>query len=151
MILSLLIDVKSIKVIFGFNLMIRMKKIARWRCGTKISKTNLKTIISPLLTRHRSARGVKKLERPNWRSLWWVRALKFSPNWIKFEKPSENKVSLTFFVQFWQLFTVSSILAESYRSNLLDSRFFDTTDTPESASIVEWNKFWSFRSMCNNS
>ena len=28
-----------------------MKKIATWRCSTKISKTNLKTKISPLLTR----------------------------------------------------------------------------------------------------
>jgi hypothetical protein len=36
-------------VISGFNLK-RMKKIARWRCGTKISKTNLKIMISPLLT-----------------------------------------------------------------------------------------------------
>ena len=50
MILSLFIDVKSIQVISGFNLK-RMKKIARWGCGTKISKTNLKTRIYPLLTR----------------------------------------------------------------------------------------------------
>ena len=49
MILSLFIDVKSIQVISGSNLK-RMKKIARSRCGTKISKTNLKTMISPLLT-----------------------------------------------------------------------------------------------------
>ena len=28
------------------------------------------------------------------------------------------------------------------------SRFFDTTGTPGGTSIVEWNKFWSFRSLC---
>ena len=37
--LSLFVDVKSIQVISDFNLE-RMKKIARWCSGTKISKTN---------------------------------------------------------------------------------------------------------------
>ena len=48
LILSLFKDVKSIQVISDFNLK-RMKQISRWRCGTKISKINLKTMISPLL------------------------------------------------------------------------------------------------------
>ena len=43
------ISVKSLNVISSFNLK-RMKKIVRWHCGTKISKTNLKAIISPLLS-----------------------------------------------------------------------------------------------------
>ena len=46
MILSLFTAVKSIQVISGFNSK-RMKKIARWRCNTKISKTNLKIIETP--------------------------------------------------------------------------------------------------------
>ena len=31
---------------------------------------------------------------------WWVGVLRFKPNWIKFKKPSGNRVSLTIFVQF---------------------------------------------------
>ena len=83
---------------------------------------------------------VKKSGRPNWRPLWWVGDLRFSPNWIKFEKPSENRVSLTIFVLFWQFFTVSSILAESQHSNSWEwtsvwlSEFFDTPGTPGGAS-----------------
>ena len=55
--------------------------------------------------------GVKESRRPNWRPLWWVGVLRFSPNWKKKkEKPSANRVSLTTFVnldsfsqflQFW--------------------------------------------------
>ena len=105
MIVSLLIDAKSIKVISGFNLK-RMKKIVRRRCRTKISKTHLKTIsiidTPPGMAGHR---GVKMFGRPNWRSLWWVGALIFSPNWIKIEKPSESRGSLTIFVQFWWFFS----------------------------------------------
>ena len=103
---------RSLKMTSSVNLK-RVIKIARWCCGTKISKTNLKAIISPLVTRPRGARGVKKSGRPNWRQPWWVEALRFSPNWIEFKKPSENRVSLKIFVQFWQFFTVSLILAES--------------------------------------
>jgi hypothetical protein len=50
--------------LYTFNLK-RLKKIARWHCGTKISKTNLKTMVSPLLTSPRGARGVKKSGKPN--------------------------------------------------------------------------------------
>jgi hypothetical protein len=42
-----------------------------------------------------------------------VGALRFGPNWIKFDKPSENRVYLTIFVQFWWFLTVLSIFAES--------------------------------------
>ena len=37
-----------------------MKEIARWRCSTKISKTNIKTMISPLLTRPQGCQGCRK-------------------------------------------------------------------------------------------
>ena len=61
----------------------------------------------------RGAKGVKKSGKPNWRPLWWVGVLRFIPNWVKCKKYSENRVSLTIFLQFWWFFTVSSILAKS--------------------------------------
>ena len=67
------------------------KKNARWCCSTKISKTNLKSMISPLLTRPKGGQGCQKIRK----------GLRFGPNWIKFEKPSKSRVSLTIFVQFW--------------------------------------------------
>ena len=53
------IAVKSIQVISAFNLKRMKKKMARWGCGTKMSKANVKTMISP-----RGARCVKKSGRP---------------------------------------------------------------------------------------
>ena len=61
-ILSIFINVKSIHVISGFNLK-TMKTIARWRCSTKISKTNLETMISPLLTRPQECQGCQKIRK----------------------------------------------------------------------------------------
>ena len=145
--------VKSLKVISSFNLK-RMKKIVRWHCGTKISKTNLKAIISPLLSCPQGCQGCQKNLGPNWRQLWWVEAIRFSPNWIKFKKLSEKRVSLKLFVQFWQFFTVSSIwlnLSTPTHQSIFNSvclfGFFYTPGTPGGKSIVEWNKFWSFISM----
>ena len=87
MILSLFIDVKSIQVISGFNLK-RMKKIARWRCGTKISKTNLKTMISPLLTRPQGCQGCQKI---------WKTKLKTTlVSWSAKIQPKLNKIWKTF-------------------------------------------------------
>ena len=37
------------------------EKIARWHCGTKISKTNLKTMASPLLTSPQGCQGCQKI------------------------------------------------------------------------------------------
>ena len=37
------------------------KKPARWHCNTKISKTNLKTMISPLLTSLQGCQGCQKI------------------------------------------------------------------------------------------
>jgi hypothetical protein len=59
-ILSLFIDVISIQVISGFNLK-RTKNIARWHCGTKMLKINLKKIISPLLTCPQGCYGFQKI------------------------------------------------------------------------------------------
>ena len=47
------------QVISSFNLK-RMKKFARWCCSTKISKTNLKTMISLLLKSPKGCQGCQK-------------------------------------------------------------------------------------------
>ena len=56
------IHVKSIKVTSGFNLR-RMKKSARWRCHAEKSKTNLKTLVSPLWTRPQGSQGYQKMRQ----------------------------------------------------------------------------------------
>ena len=60
MILNWYKHVKSLKMTSSFNLK-RVIKIARWRCGTKISKTNLKAIISPLVTHPQGCQGCQKI------------------------------------------------------------------------------------------
>ena len=81
------IDVNSIQVISGFNLN-GTKKIARWRCSTKISKTNLKTMISPLLTRPQGCQGCQKI---------WKTKLKTTlVSWSAKIQPKLNKIQKTF-------------------------------------------------------
>ena len=61
-ILSLFVDVKSIQ----FNQSIQFKKnekIARWCCSTKMSKRNLKTMISPLSTPPQGCQGCQKIQK----------------------------------------------------------------------------------------
>ena len=80
------IDGKSIKVmISGFNFKKNEKKIARWRCGTKISKTNIITMISTI----DKPPGVSK--NPEDQIKYPSGELE-SSNLFKFEKPSENRV-----------------------------------------------------------
>ena len=62
-----------------------MKKIARWRCGAKISKTNLKTMISPLLTRPQGCQKIGKTKLKTTLVSW-------SPK----IQPKLNKIQKTF-------------------------------------------------------
>ena len=54
------IHVQSIEVTSGFNLR-RKKKSARWLCHAEKSITNLKTLVSPLLTRPQGSQGCQKI------------------------------------------------------------------------------------------
>ena len=56
------IHVKSIKVTSGFNLR-RIKKSARGHWHAKKSKTNLKTLVSPLLIRPQGSQGCQKMRQ----------------------------------------------------------------------------------------
>ena len=55
-----------------------------------------------------------------------------------------------FFVKFWHFFHFLQFykLSNSSLENFLE--FFNPPDTPVGMSIVEWNKFWSFRSLWEN-
>ena len=62
-----------------------MKKITRWRCSTKISKTNLKAMISPLLT------------LPQWCHKFRKTKLKtLSVSWSAKIQPKLNEIGKTF-------------------------------------------------------
>ena len=66
----------------------------------KKTRTTIKTMISLLLTGPRGgARSVTKSGRPKKKD-HFGRALRFSQNFKKIEKPSENKVILTNFDKF---------------------------------------------------
>ena len=54
--------VKSIKVTSGFNLR-RKKKSARWRCHAEKSKTNLKTLVTPLWMRPQGSQGYQQMRQ----------------------------------------------------------------------------------------
>ena len=88
-ILSLFIDFKSIQVISGFNLK-RMKNIGRWHCSTKISKTNLKSIKSPLLTLPQGCQGCQKIQNTKLKTTLVSWSAKIWPNlnkvWKTFRK-----------------------------------------------------------------
>ena len=82
-----------------------------------------------------------------------VRALRFSPNWIKFKTLSENRVSL------WQFCSILTVFHSFFNYGWTLALQLTRVDfslviwlfwhpgTPGSTSIVEWNKFWSFRSL----
>jgi hypothetical protein len=91
----------------------KSEKIARWRCGTKISKTNLKTMISPLLTRPQGWRGCQKIRKTKLKTTLMSWSAKIQPKLNKIRKAFRKQGFFDNFVQFWQYFTVSSILAES--------------------------------------
>ena len=87
-----------------------MKKIAIWRCSTKISKTDPKTMISPLLTGPQGCQGCQKIQKTKLKTnlVSWI--AKIQPKLNKIKKSSENSFFLQFlfnfdsfshFLQFW--------------------------------------------------
>ena len=103
LILSHFIDVKSISEISGFNLK-RMKIIARWRCSTRISKLNLKTIISPLLTRPQGCQWCQKIWKAKLKTTLVSWTLRFSTNWMKLKKRLETEFLGQFLFNFDSFF-----------------------------------------------
>ena len=81
-----------------------------WTTNLKSTLVSWRAKIQPKLKKLKNCQNWTKSERPNWRSLWWVWVLRFSPNWIKFEIPSETWFLWIFlfnfdgFSQFLQLF-----------------------------------------------
>ena len=79
-----------------------MKKIAIWRCSTKISKTDPKTMISPLLTGPQGCQGCQKIQKTKLKTnlVSWI--AKIQPKLNKIKKSSEN----SFFYNFCSILTV---------------------------------------------
>ena len=91
--------VKSIKVTSGINLRWK-KKSARWRCHAEKSKTNLKTLVSPLWMRLQGSQGCQKMRQDPLNmpcEVWCANiALKLKNIW----KSLSNRVFWWFFFNF---------------------------------------------------
>ena len=79
------IHVKSIKVTSGFNLR-RIKKSARGHWHAKKSKTNLKTLVSPLLIRPQGSQGCQKMRQDPLNMQQEVWRAKIAPNLKNIQK-----------------------------------------------------------------
>ena len=79
------IHVKSIKVTSGFNLR-RIKKSARGHWHAKKSKTNLKTLVSPLLIRPQGSQGCQKMRQDPLNMQQEVWCAKIAPNLKNIQK-----------------------------------------------------------------
>ena len=58
--------------------MVRLQ-FPRWRCGTKISKKNLKTMISPLLKRPQGCQGCQKIGKTKLKTILVSWSTKIQP------------------------------------------------------------------------
>ena len=109
-ILSLFIHVKSIKVKSGFNLIILKNPLGR-RHRRKVIKTNLKTLVSPLLRRPQELQWCQKNCYHPLNSPLKVWCAKIDPKLHKIQK-TFRKHFWRFCFQFWRFFLVYSILAQ---------------------------------------
>ena len=139
------------QVISGFNLK-RVKNIARWRCATKTSKTNLKSMISPLLTCPQVCLGCQKIGKTKLKTTLVSWSAKIWPKFNKIQKTFRKQGFVDNFCSilmvFHSFFNFGSNSPEW--TSVWWSGFFDTSDTPGGfSSLVEWNEFWSFRWLWN--
>ena len=104
--------VKPIEVTSGFNLRV-MKKSARWLCHTEKSKTNIKKLISPLLTRTQGSQGCQKMRQDPLNMPCEVWCANIAPKLKNIQKTLRKQGFLMIFFQFWQLFAVSTIWGQS--------------------------------------
>ena len=98
----------------GLNL--RIKKIARWRCHTEVSKRNIKKLNYWCMPR--GVGEVKIYSRTPLTIVWWCGAQILSSIWVRFKKPWESIDFWCFFFKFWQFFEVSSNFGQSYTQQI---------------------------------
>ena len=121
----------------------KMKKIARWRCGTKLSKTNLKTTMSPLLTRPQGCKGCQKIPKTKLKTsvVSWIAKILRKLNETKktFRKQGFFDIFCSILMGFHSFFNFGGILAlQLIRVDFsLVVRIFDTPGTSGGVSIVE--------------
>ena len=90
---------KPIEVTFGFNLRV-MKKSARWLCHTEKSKTNIKKLISPLLTRTQGSQGCQKMRQDPLNMPHEVWCANIAPKLKNIQKTLRKQGFLMIFFQF---------------------------------------------------
>ena len=126
----------------GFILKKREKN-ARGRFHHKISKQNIKLIISPLLSRVWGQYGYQKKRNSSGKSIFWVWCAVFQPKLNKLRKTAEKWLFFNVFGQFWVFFEVYSILTEKQRTkpkqltSLKNFASFGTHIAPKLSIIVE--------------
>ena len=106
------IHVKPIKVISGFSLRI-MKISARWRCHTEKSKTNIKKLISPLLTRPQGSQGCQKMRQDPLNMPFEVWCAKIAPNLKNIWKSLRKQGFFDIFFSILTIFEVCAFLGQS--------------------------------------
>ena len=104
-----IIDVKSIQVISDFNLK-RMKKSPDGAAVQKYQKTNLKTMISQILTRCQWCQKIQKTKLKTTLMSW---SAKIQPKSNKIRKTFRKQGFFDNLCSILTVFTVSLILAES--------------------------------------
>ena len=106
------IHVKSIKVTSGFNLR-RKKKSARWHCHAEKSKTNLKTLVSPLWMRPQGSQGCQKMRQDPLNMPHEVWRANIALKLKNIRKSLRKQGFLMIFFQFWQFSAVSTFWGQS--------------------------------------
>ena len=91
----------------------KSEKSARWRHRHKIIKTNLKTLVSPLLIRSQGSQGCQKMHQDPLNMPVEVWCAKIGPKLKNIQKCLKNRVFLTFFLQFWWFFEVCVFWGQS--------------------------------------
>ena len=117
--------VKPIEVTCGFNLRV-MKKSARWLCHTEKSKTNIKKLISPLLTRTQGSQGCQKMRQDPLNMPHEVWCANIAPKLKNIQKTLRKQGFLMIFFSiltaFCSFYNLRAILAQKENSFICEKK-----------------------------
>ena len=123
----------------------KTKKILGGATVVQISKQNVKTVISPLVSRPWGQGGCQKKQKTSRNSNFYVSAAVFQPKLNKLRKTAQKLCFSYVFRSILDVFEDYSILTEKQRlkpknsSSLKFSASFDTHLDPRGAILVERN------------
>ena len=121
----------------------KSEKSARWRHRHKIIKTNLKTLVSPLLIRSQGSQGCQKMLQDPLNMPVEVWCAKIAPKlkniWKYLRKQGFFDIFSSILMVFLSLCLLGAILAQKENTFICEKKmwFFDTPGTPGGGSIVE--------------